>query len=82
MKLTRDKLLLLATAGLILLLVWLVWQGKITVPGTEKFDFQTTRLESQGTSDEASSIERDLDATDLSNLDRELTDIERELSSF
>lgn len=82
MKLTRDKLLLLTTAGLILLLVWLVWQGKITVPGAEKFDFQTTRLESQGTSDEVSSIERDLDATDLSNLDRELTDIERELSSF
>ena len=43
-------------------------------------DAATTRLETQGTSDEVSAIEQDLNATDLGDLDKELSDIEAELA--
>lgn len=44
-------------------------------------DSMTTALEQQETSDEISAIEKDLQVTDFSNLDKELTDIESELSA-
>lgn len=44
-------------------------------------DEGTAALEEQGTSDEVSEIEADLNATDLSDIDKELTDIENELTS-
>ncbi|HUV42962.1 MAG TPA: hypothetical protein VMY36_03640 [Patescibacteria group bacterium] len=47
-------------------------------PATES---ETASLEKQGTSDEISEIEADLSKTDLSDLDKELTDIEEELTS-
>lgn len=43
-------------------------------------DEATTQLESQGASDETSAIEQDLKATDLSDLDRELSDIDAQLA--
>ena len=43
-------------------------------------DAATLKLESQGTSDEVSAIEQDLSATDLTDLDKELSDIEAELA--
>jgi len=46
-----------------------------------EIDEDTTALEEQGTSDEISDIEADLNATDLSDIDKELTDIDSELSS-
>jgi len=42
-------------------------------------DTSLKQLEKQGTSDELSAIEADLNATDLSNLDKELGDIGKEL---
>lgn len=42
-------------------------------------DKTTQALEQVGTSDEVSAIEQDLGATDLSGLDKELSDIEAEL---
>lgn len=44
-------------------------------------DEDTAALEEQGGSDEISTIEADLNATNLSNIDKELTDIDSELSS-
>lgn len=46
----------------------------------EEVDEATKQLEEQGTSDEITDIEVDLNATDLTELDKELTDIENELS--
>ncbi len=47
----------------------------------EETDEQTSALENQGTSDEITDIEDDLEATNLSDLDQELEDIDSELSS-
>ncbi len=44
-------------------------------------DESITALEEQGASDEVSAIEADIGATDLSDLDKELTDIENEFST-
>lgn len=48
---------------------------------SEETDAQTSTLEEQGTSDEIEDIEADLEATDLSEIDKELEDIESELTS-
>ncbi len=44
-------------------------------------DAQTAALQQQSDSDEISQIEADIQATDLSNIDKELTDIETEISN-
>ncbi len=44
-------------------------------------DESTAALEEQGTSDEIWEIEADLNATDLSDLDKEVQDIEKELAA-
>lgn len=81
-------------AILALLLVGILWasnQGPISfrpkpsptpLPSpTAEIDTTTSTLEKQGTSDEISDIEADLNTTDLTNIDKELTDIDSELSS-
>ena len=45
----------------------------------EEVDEATRQLEQQGTSDEIDEIEADLNATDLTEIDKELTDIDNEL---
>lgn len=52
-----------------------------TASPSAEVDEETTALEEQGTSDEISEIEADLNATNLSDIDKELTDIENELTS-
>lgn len=47
------------------------------VPG----DTGTVNLETQSDSDEVAAIENDIKATDLSNVDKELADIEGEIST-
>jgi len=44
-------------------------------------DEATTNLETQSDSDEVGAIENDIKATDLSNIDKELVDIEGEIST-
>ncbi len=46
-----------------------------------QIDEDTAALEEQGTSDEISAIEEDLETTDFSNLDKELSEIESELAA-
>ncbi len=46
----------------------------------EEVDQQTAALKTQGTSDEIDDIEADLGATDLSEIDKELEEIESELT--
>lgn len=49
---------------------------------TPTTDTQTKALLEQKTSDDAADIEKDLEDTDLSNLDQELGDIDKELSTY
>ncbi|MCJ7804214.1 hypothetical protein MUP35_00565 [Patescibacteria group bacterium] len=51
-----------------------------TAPQTEE-DAQTAALQQQSDSDEISQIEADIQATDLSNIDKELADIEVEIAN-
>lgn len=51
------------------------------LPSPSPVDTSITDLEEQGTSDEIEAIETDLNATDLTNIDKELDEIENELST-
>jgi flagellar basal body-associated protein FliL len=51
------------------------------MPSPEAKDDMTQELLNQSSSDEVSSIEQDLNNTDLSNIDQELTDIQQELET-
>ena len=50
------------------------------LPEAAEIDQQTATLENQQASDEISPIEADIQATDLTGIDKELTDIEAEIS--
>lgn len=59
-----------------------VTPAPISFPSLQvEVDTMTSALEQQDTSDEITAIEADLEATDLSEIDKELADIEEELSS-
>lgn len=58
-----------------------VVQEEIPQQKAAEIDQATADLEAQGESDEIEEIEFDIQNTDLSGIDQELTDIEKELSS-
>lgn len=78
---SQKKMWLWLVVGAVVIIVlaalWWFWQGP-TAPAEE--NGATTALETQGTSDEVSAIDTDLQATDLGNLDAELEDIDSELA--
>lgn len=76
---SKNFLLILLTATLILGGIW-YFLLKDKEPLVTPSDI--TKLSSQSPSDETSAIEKDLEETDLTNLDTELTDIEAELNAF
>jgi hypothetical protein len=86
----RFWYLFVIAAIICLLLVGVLWkltQSQVKTPPvtptptpTEAVDQSTQALESQGTSDDLGDIEADLNATDFTDLDKELSDIENELS--
>lgn len=59
----------------VIALVYFYGRGTPYYSGTETGDGDVGRLLEQGNSDEVSAIERDLGSTNLTDLDRELTDI-------
>jgi uncharacterized protein HemX len=68
--------------------LWFLNQRKLsqtpslpTPTPTETVDQTTQELKEQGKSDEIDEIEADLKSTNLTNLDQELEDIEKELTS-
>ncbi|MFZ5365704.1 MAG: hypothetical protein ACOZBZ_00240 [Patescibacteria group bacterium] len=81
MKLKKENsfLILLAAAILLIGMVGIYLSKK---PPARVKDTQTQKLQIQQKSDETSSIEQDLKATDFSGLDKELEDIEAELSGI
>lgn len=52
-----------------------------SLPGLSNQMNDVQKLEQQGTSDEVATIEQDLAATNLNNLDKELDSIDKELST-
>lgn len=54
----------------------------VRVTNKEPAEPIVNQLESQGTSDEVSAIEKDLSATALEGLDNEVSDIEKELQNL
>ncbi len=49
---------------------------------TNQQENEITKLQTQSNSDKVEDIEKDLNETDLNNLDKELQDIESELVTF
>ena len=77
MKKQKDNLflILLAVAAILIVGIVAVYFSRGTQP-----DVQTQRLTVQSSSDEASILEKDVLNTDLSGLDQELQEIEKELN--
>ena len=82
---TSKQFNLILIACLVIFLAFLVLSlPRLTSLNLEKpktTDSQTQLLEKQGSSNELSGIESDLMTTDLTDLDKELKDIEAELTS-
>jgi len=80
----KNNNILLTILGLIFMVIALIailltYNTKLK---TNLFqDKDTKALQGQSKSTDVESIEEDIDATDLSNLDKELTDIEKELDT-
>jgi len=83
MKIFSEKktLILLAAIALIgMAIIALSPRMKTSVPQPKvEVDLQTQKLETQSESTEIQDIERDINQTDLNNLDMELQDIQREI---
>lgn len=82
MKKQKENLFLILLASAVLL-IGLVAIYLSRVPAElAKPDIQTQRLSTQSSSDEISALEKDILNTDLSDIDKELEDIEAELSGI
>ena len=80
----KNKLLLNVVIILVVLLVIVLVGYWVFMGSTEEVVTDTEEIEelrTQGESDEISDIEADVDASDFDSLDKELQQIEKELSS-
>jgi len=79
----KNNFIILLAGVLILLITFFAYQlvlrGKINL---NLADNATAKLEKQSTSTGLKSIEKDVNATDLSDIDKELVDIEKELNTL
>lgn len=69
-----------AVAAIVIVVFAMAGINKAPVPSSTPTDIQTQQLMEQGESDETASIEQDLEATEFTNLDAELSDIDKELN--
>ena len=82
-------LLIVLVVIIVVGMIWAIDKGLLlpqlspspTATPSTAIDESTAALEEQGSSDEIEAIEADLENTDLSNIDQELTDIENELAT-
>lgn len=80
----QGKLLLIlaGAAAVVTIGLFITMGGQFGLePTTTSEDRKIEQITSQGTSDETTSIETDLEATEFIGLDTELDDINRELST-
>lgn len=75
----KNTILVLAAVSVILIAITLLLSKRESVEKV-RFDSEIKQIETQSSSDEIGAIEKDLEDTDLSDLDRELQDIEAELN--
>ncbi|MGB6839338.1 MAG: hypothetical protein WBE27_03675 [Microgenomates group bacterium] len=75
----KNTILILAVA-LVFFAALAFWLTKYK-PSNIFFQREIQKLETQSSSDEVGAIEGDLEETDLSNLDKELGDIEKEIEA-
>lgn len=68
-----------AVTAIVVIIMAMSGVSNVPSPSPTPSDVKTQEIMQQGTSDEASSIESDLQATEFAGLDTELTDIDREL---
>lgn len=88
MKLTSNKNIIILLAALLVvafafMALVLLPKKRVSVPKKQTrtgYEQEIDQIETQSTSDTVESIEADLGETDLSDLDRELQDIENELN--
>lgn len=69
-----------AVAAIVIVILAMAGINKTSVSSPTPADIQTQQLMEQGESDETVSIEQDLEATEFTNLDAELSDIDKELN--
>lgn len=69
-----------AIAAIVIVVFAMAGINKAPAPSLTPADTKTQQLMEQGESDEATSIEQDLEATEFTNLDAELSDIDKELN--
>lgn len=69
-----------AVAAIVIVVFATAGINKAPAPSPTPADIQTQQLMEQGESDETASIEQDLEATEFTSLDVELSDIDKELS--
>ena len=76
-----KMLVLVAAVAAITIIAVLIFNNKIAHSPGLPTDTTTQKLESQSESDNVSDIQKDLNDTDFSDLDSELTQIDKELQN-
>ena len=80
-KKSKTWLVVLTIIVVLAVLAWFAYSYRTILIPSGGSESQLNKLESQGTSDEISEIEKDLNVTSLGDLNSEITDIERELQN-
>jgi hypothetical protein len=83
MKFNKNTTIIVAAIALIMLAtVMLLFRDKSMKPISQtQYSSSIEKLQTQSDSTQVSDIERDLNETNLSDLDKEMTDIDKELNS-
>ncbi len=77
----KNHIALLAGVLIVAMVIMALVMRRTNVIVFQPYEVEIQQLEEQSTSDEINSIEEDLLNTDLSDLDRELQEIDQELES-
>lgn len=80
MNLFSKKNFLIALAAILVIALGIMAMSLTRRPKTPSFENEIKMLETQSDSDTIESIEKDLNDTELGDIDRELQDIEREVN--
>ncbi len=75
----KNTIIILAATSIIFIAIGFLLTNRESAEKM-RVESEIRQMESQSSSDEVGAIEKDLDDTDLSDLDRELQDIEAELN--
>ena len=80
MKASKNLIILLAAAA-ILIMAWVIYLSQANQTPTQEAERELMEITKQSSSNETEAIETDLNETDFTQLDKDLLDIEAELTS-